>query len=70
MCPNWKTTDKKTEEKMIGDRNRPLGLILEWKMMMMMMMMMITEIKKEKNYLLKTGLWNVHMPTYGTSYNI
>jgi hypothetical protein len=24
----------KTKEKMVGDRNRPLGLILEWKTMM------------------------------------
>jgi hypothetical protein len=28
-------TARKTEEKMVGDRNRPLGLILEWMMMMM-----------------------------------
>jgi hypothetical protein len=28
-------TARKTEEKMIGDRNRLLGLILEWMMMMM-----------------------------------
>jgi hypothetical protein len=33
ICLDWKTTARKTEEKMVGDRNRPLGLILEWKMM-------------------------------------
>jgi hypothetical protein len=28
------TTSRKTKDKMVVDRNRPLGLILEWKMMM------------------------------------
>jgi hypothetical protein len=28
-CPHWTTTARKTEEKMAGDRNMPLGLILE-----------------------------------------
>jgi hypothetical protein len=37
--PHWTTTARKTEEKMAGDRNRALGLILDGKMMMMMMMM-------------------------------
>jgi hypothetical protein len=32
--PHWTTTAGKTKEKMVGDRNRPLGLILEWKMML------------------------------------
>jgi hypothetical protein len=32
--PHWTTTARKSEEKTVGDRNRPLGLILEWKMMM------------------------------------
>jgi hypothetical protein len=32
IWPLW-TTARKTEEKMVGDRNRSLGLILEWKMM-------------------------------------
>jgi hypothetical protein len=31
------TTARKTKEKMVGDRNRPLGLILEWKMMILQM---------------------------------
>jgi hypothetical protein len=30
------STARKTEEKVVGDRNSPLGLILEWKMMTMM----------------------------------
>jgi hypothetical protein len=30
ICPNW-TTARKTKEKVFGDHNRPLGLILEWK---------------------------------------
>jgi hypothetical protein len=33
MCPHW-TTARKTKEKMVGDCNRPLALILEWKIMM------------------------------------
>jgi hypothetical protein len=37
ICPHWMMTARKTKDKMVGDRNRPLGLILEWKMMMMMM---------------------------------
>jgi hypothetical protein len=40
--PHWTTTARKTEEKMVGDRNRPLGLVLEWKKRKMMM-------KKNKN---------------------
>jgi hypothetical protein len=32
--PHWMTTARKTEEKMAGDRNRPLGLVLDGKMMM------------------------------------
>jgi hypothetical protein len=32
--PHWTTTARKIKEKMVGDRNRPLGLVLEWKMMM------------------------------------
>jgi hypothetical protein len=32
-CPHWTTTTRKTKEKMVEHRNRPLGLILEWKMM-------------------------------------
>jgi hypothetical protein len=30
--PHWTTTARKIEERMVGDRNRPLDLILEWKM--------------------------------------
>jgi hypothetical protein len=29
IFPHWTTTARKTEE-MIGDRTKPLGLILEW----------------------------------------
>jgi hypothetical protein len=36
VWPYWTTTARKTEEKMVGDRNRLLGLLLEWKMTMMM----------------------------------
>jgi hypothetical protein len=32
VCPSWMTA-RKTKEKMVGVHNRPLGLILEWKMM-------------------------------------
>jgi hypothetical protein len=39
--PHWTTTARKTEEKMVGDCNRPLGLILEWKKKMMMMIMIM-----------------------------
>jgi hypothetical protein len=38
VWPYWTTTARKTEEKMVGDRNRLLGLLLEWKIMIMMMM--------------------------------
>jgi hypothetical protein len=31
--PHWTTTARKSKEKMVGVRNRPLGLVLEWKMM-------------------------------------
>jgi hypothetical protein len=30
---HWTTTARKTEEKMVGGRNRPQGLIQEWQMM-------------------------------------
>jgi hypothetical protein len=33
ICPHWTTTARKTEEKIVGDCNRTLGLILHWKMM-------------------------------------
>jgi hypothetical protein len=36
ICPHWTTNARKTEEKMVGDCNKPLGLILEWKMMMIL----------------------------------
>jgi hypothetical protein len=37
--PRWTTTARKTEEKMVGNSNRPLGLILEWKIIIIIMMM-------------------------------
>jgi hypothetical protein len=40
--PQRTTTARKTEEKMVADRNRPIGLMLEWKKIIMMMMMMTT----------------------------
>jgi hypothetical protein len=36
--PQRTTTARKTEEKMVADRNRPVGLMLEWKKIMMMML--------------------------------
>jgi hypothetical protein len=38
ICLYWTTTARKTKEKTVGDRNRPAGLILEWKMMMITIM--------------------------------
>jgi hypothetical protein len=38
LCSHWTTTARKTKEEMVVDSNRPLYLVLEWKMMMMMMM--------------------------------
>jgi hypothetical protein len=38
---HWTTTARQTEEKMGGDRDRPLGLTLGWMMMMMVVVVMM-----------------------------
>jgi hypothetical protein len=32
----WTTTVSKTKEKVVGDGNRPLGLMLQWMIMVML----------------------------------
>jgi hypothetical protein len=44
ICPHRTKTARKTKEKMVGDCNRPLGLILEWKMMMMMVVVVVVVV--------------------------
>jgi hypothetical protein len=43
---------RKTEEKMVGDRKWPLGLILEWKMMVVVMMAVVMMMQHIRDYLM------------------
>jgi hypothetical protein len=50
--PHWTTTARKTEKKMVGDHNRPLGLILEWKIRMINFILFILHLHTPEESLL------------------